>query len=300
MALKGVFSAFLIAVTISGVLLSCLGTVSAEAIPTPAVPTFSLTFTDHSYDMPAATVDDGYIGPHYVPAHHDRNGTIEITIANQPFTQYKDGNNHTIALYFHIRCKGHLDSNWIVTPDDGYSDTYLETSNTQYTVFSYWINEEWAGDHSGRVPNIPQDGKIDFQVEAFIGYSDTICTSIAKRPDDYHTYFVGQVSGWSNTQTISLNDGSTSASSDPDPTPQSTPEPTMPDIPPNDWSTAFQPQPTATPSQPGTHFTLTLPQFDWLEAAAFAAVGAVFAVLVVVIVLMRRRISVLENKIDGN
>lgn len=249
--------------------------------------------------MPGRTVDSGYIGTHYVPAHHDRNGTVEITIANQPFTKYKDVNNHTVALYFHFRCKGHLDSNWIVTPDDGYSDTYLETSNTQYTVFSYWINEEWVGDRSGRVPNIPEDGKIDFQVEAFIGYSDTICTSIAQRADDYHTYFVGQTSGWSNTQTISLNDGSTSTPSAQDSMPPPTPEPTMPDLLPNDWSTAFQPQPTATPQQSGVHLTFTLPQFDWLEVAAFAIVGAVFAVLIVAIVLMRRRISVLENKIDG-
>jgi hypothetical protein len=274
----------------------CFETANAQSVPTPSVPTFSLAFIDHSYDMPGRTVDDGYIGPHYVPAHHDRNGTVEITVANQPFTPYVDANNHTVDLFFHFRCKGHLDSTWIVTPDDGFSVTYLETSSTQYTVFSYWINEEWVGDHSGRVPNIPQDGKIDFQVEAFIGYSDTICTSIARRADDYHTYFVGQVSGWSNTRTISLNDGSTSSSTDQTPSP--TTEPTMPDIPPNDWSTAYQPQPTATPNQPSTYFTLTLPQFDWLEVAAFAAVGAVFAVLVVVIVLMRRRISVLENKID--
>ncbi len=268
-------------------------TTNAQTTPTPSVPTFNLVFIDHSYDLPGRTVDDGYIGPHYVPAHHDRNGTIEITVANQPFTQYVDANNHTIALYFHFRCKGHLDSTWIVTPDSG---QYLETSNSEYTVHSYWINEEWVGDHSGRVPNIPQDGKIDFQVEAFIGYSDTICTSIARRPDDYHTYFVGQTSGWSTTQTISLNDGSTSASSDPASSP--TPEQTIPDIPPNDWSTAFQPQPTTTPNQLGIY--LTLPQFDWLEVAAFAVVGAVFAVLVVVIVLMRRRISVLEKKMDEN
>ncbi len=268
----------------------CFETSNAQTTPTPSVPTFSLTFIDHSYVMPAATVDDGYIGPHYVPAHHDRNGTVEITIANQPFTPYKDANNHTVALYFHIRCKGHLDSNWIVTPDDGYSDTYLETPNTQYTVFSYWINEEWVGDHSGRVPNIPEDGKIDFQVEAFIGYSDTICTSIAQRADDYHTYFVGQTSGWSNTQTISLNDGSTSTSSSTEPTLPPTPPPTIsgPSI--GDVGTAPQTShnPTSTPVQPisGSPAFFAL---DFGEIVIIALLGVVAVLLGLVVVYLRRR-----------
>jgi hypothetical protein len=267
-------------------------TANAQSIPTPSVSTFSLAFIDHSYDMPGATVDDGYIGPHYVPAHHNRNGTIEITIANQPFTQYVDANNHTIALYFHIRCKGHLDSTWIVYPDQG---MYVETSDSQNSVFSYYFNEEYVGDHAGRVPNIPEDGRLDFQVETFIGYSSTICTSIAQRVDDYYTFFTGETSGWSNTQTISLNDGSTSTSS-PDQTLMPTPSATTPDSAINNRATTSQ-QPTATPIQSGAH--LTAPQqFGWLEVGAFVVVGVVFAVLIVVIVFMRRRISVLEKKMD--
>ena len=87
MATKNAVSVFLIALMASGVTFVYFGSAKADlSMPIPSVPTFSLTFTDHSYDMPAATVMSGYTGPTYVPAHHDRNGTIEIAITNQPFT----------------------------------------------------------------------------------------------------------------------------------------------------------------------------------------------------------------------
>ena len=121
----------------------------------------------------------GYTGETYVPAHYERNGTISIAIINQPFTQYVDANNNTVALYYPYRVKGNGDSDWIVTPD---LDQYLEASKAQNTVFPYWINEAWVGDHSGRSPNIPADEKMDIQVEAFIGYSSVICTRHSATP----------------------------------------------------------------------------------------------------------------------
>lgn len=265
---------------------------SAQPIPKPYIPTFTLSFIDHSYDLPDRTVQDGYIGPHFVPAHHDRNGTVEITIANQPFTKYIDTNNHTIALYFHIRCKGHLDSNWITSPDQG----YIKASDSQYSLFSYYFNEEYEGDHSGRVPNIAEDGKLDFQVETFIGYSTTICTSIAQRADDYYTYLTGETSGWSETQTINLNDGSTSTSSTPDQTASPTQSSTLHGSSSGDMAPSTQDS-SAQPNQISILSVGT--QFDWLEVGAFIVVGITFAVLIVVIAFMRRRIKLLELKQNG-
>lgn len=253
--------------------------ISAQSTPVPSVPTFSLTYIDHSFDAPAATVDDGYIGPHYVPAHHVRNGTILVTINNQPFTQYKDANNHTIELFYHIRCKGHYDSSWITYPD---TDDYIQTSNSQTTVFSYGMNEEWAGTPGGRVPNLTQDGKLDFQVETFIGYSQTVCTSIARRADDYYTYFTGQKSGWSNTQTISMPSGEVSF-----PAPEVTNAPiNAPTFPPLHIDIPNQ-APAIISIQTSSSFTVFC-NFDLAPIAAVLLVGVVAVLLVFVLFYLRK------------
>jgi len=240
--------------------LTAVAFASAQSMPKPSVPIFSLTFTDHSFDAPAATIMSGYTGPTYVPAHHSRNGTIEITILNQPFTPYKDEMNHTIKLYYHYACKGHYENDWIIYPDVVPDIAYNEASDSEKTTFQYWINEEWENDPAGRVPDVPDDGQMDVRVEAFIGYSETICTSIARRADDYHTYYVGQSSGWSCTQTITIGSGSSSSlpnlqrppvSSYPD-NPQTTPETPAP---PSSTDQTTEPSPSET-MQPSLGYTL--------------------------------------------
>ncbi len=290
MAFKIAISLFLTVLMVGSLALGCFSVAQAQSsISKPSIPTFTLSFIDHSYDLPGRIVQDGYIGPHFVPVHHDRNGTVEITIVNQPFKQYVDANDHTVVLYFHVRCKGHLDSNWITYPDPG----YVEASDSQYSVFSYYFNEEYVGDHAGRVPNIAADGKLDFQVETFIGYTTTICTSIAQRVDDYVTYYTGETSGWSQTQTISLNDGSTSTPDAIDQTEQPTPPPTPQASSIGEMTPSMQIQ-TASPNPIGS-FSVKIP-FNWIKVGAIVVVGLMFAVLIIVIAFMHRRITILELK----
>jgi hypothetical protein len=256
---------------------------AGAAMPVPSVPTFDLKFVDHSYDAPGATVDEGS-GPHYVAAHHVRNGTIMVTIGNQPFTKYLDANNHTIELFYHVGCKGHYDSAWIFYPA---IDVYIQTSNAESTVFDYGINGDWVGNPSAGIPNIPPDGKLDFQVETFIGYSQTICTSIAQRADDYHTFYTGQASGWSPTKTISISDGAVSTS-----TPESTSVPTeAPTGLPQQTGTANPTQhPTFSPNQPTSGAPVVF-GLDVTMLVTLVLLG-VIAVLLVFVVFYLRKVSV--------
>jgi hypothetical protein len=255
---------------------------AGAALPVPSVPTFDLKFVDHSYEAAGATVDYGS-GPHYVAAHYVRNGTILVTIENQPFTKYLDANNHTIELFYHVRCKGHYDSSWIFYPA---VDVYIQTSNGDTTVFDYGINSDWVANPSAGIPNIPPDGKLDFQVETFIGYSQTILTSIAQRADDYHTFYTGQASGWSSTKTISISDGAVST-----PTPESTSAPTeAATAPPQQTGTAIPTQhPTISPNQPTSGATVVFgPDLTMLVTLVLLGV---IAVLLVFVVFYLRKVS---------
>ena len=251
--------------------------------PVPSVPTFDLKFVDHSYDAPGATVDYGS-GPQYVAAHHVQNGTILVTISNQPFTKYLDANNHTIELFYHVRCKGHYDSSWIFYPA---IDVYIQTSNGNITVFDYGINSDWVANPSAGIPSIPPDWKLDFQVETFIGYSQTIFTSIAQRADDYHTFYTGQASGWSTTKTISISNGAVST-----PTPESTSAPTdVSTAPPQQTETANPTQdPTVSPNQPTSGATVVF-SADLPMLVTLVLLG-VIAVLLVFVVFYLRKVSV--------
>ncbi len=237
----------------------------ASAQSTPQVPKFSLNFTDHSYEM---------------NSRHMRNGTIQITIENQPFTPYKDANNNTIRLFYHYQIKSHYDSKWIISPWD---DQYIYASDTDKTILEYPIKDYWE-DASGRVVNIPADGKLDFQIEAFIGYAVTLCASIAMRAEDYYTLFNGQTSGWSDTQTITVGQGNA----------QSTPNPTLNPIQPNP-TTAMPTQKTA-PTQQIMEIHLVFGELNWEQTAIILLGIAVIGLTVGLLVLYRKTQKISANR----
>jgi hypothetical protein len=252
-------------------------------IPAPSVPKFTLTYADHSYDIPAETTSytDPYTGKvttNKIPGWHIKNFTIDASIKNQPYPSTVNNGNTSTLKYF-IQAKGHFESDdgfW--TSGDGTDGVNVVASNSEYTVVS--------------VPIAISEGAVDIRVQASLGYN--------------YRYYYGLTpmmgwasanSDWSSVQTITIGDSVPVAITATIPPPTITPAPT-PTVNPTLSYDATTTAPTTQSSiNSGTGFAV--PQLDWLEIAAFAAVGAVFAVLVVVIVVMRRRISVLENKIDG-
>jgi hypothetical protein len=245
-------------------------------IPTPSVPQFTLTYADHSYDVPAKTTSttDPYTGnllTNTIPGYHVKNYTIDVTIKNQPYPSTVNNGNTSIMQYG-IERKGHYDpiGNFIGVG-------MFEASNSAYTVVSLPTDD------------YPRNGTIDFRVNAYLGF--------------YYTYFFAMLptrgfanapSGWSNMQSITLTE-SPSVTAVPTALPTITAAPTA--FPTQSYGTTTAAPTAQTSTNPGTGFDA--PQMNWLETGAFAALGLLAVVLAVFLVLSRRKIKSLELKQNG-
>jgi hypothetical protein len=163
--------------------------VSAQSIPKPSVPEFTLKIVAHQ--------------------------SIEVTIKNQPFTSFS-ANGSTVSLSYQIQIKVHyaVDSQWqyysfdnTITPAQ--AGWYLSPSNSEYTVISVPSDYE-----SG--------GQLDFRVRALIGYTDEM--RLGQTGD--MLFFHGETSDWSNTQTITIGEATNSNTPNPNPSSNPTANPT--------------------------------------------------------------------------
>jgi hypothetical protein len=252
-------------------LIMLLLTVSTTLIANPAAalvskPEFSLQYVDHSYDIPPTYGKDPYTGDTIITNYgrHVDNRTIEVTIKNQPFTPYKDTDNHTIELCYNVRSKGHFED-WAGS-SGGAGARGLVSSASSYTVISINI-ENW---------NVRSGGQIDFQVGAVTGYPYYNAGSCG-------TEYLATIeeSGWSDPQTITIGNPVT-------PTPS--PYTSWPTLTASPYPTASA-QPlqnaTSTPIQPGAR-TGVLFGFDW-EQTALIVMAVVIAVLAVALALVMWR-----------
>lgn len=135
---------------------------------------------------------------------------IELTIKNQPFD--KNNINH-YSLVYNVRIKTD-DENWTDLYDA--EDGYPAQSNSEFTVLSYVLGEsayypssDYPLSPSMKVGILPTSGQVDFQVEAMIGYRDRGAFSGGMMP----YVFKGESSGWSNTQSITILNGSAASES---------------------------------------------------------------------------------------
>ncbi|MDR2204278.1 MAG: hypothetical protein LBE76_08335, partial [Nitrososphaerota archaeon] len=174
----------LIVLILSCGFLSILGTVRAEsAIPKPEIPEFTVKLVDRSYDVAPTQITDPYTGKtENRPGYHVKKTGIDITIKNQ---------DYPYPLSYSVRTKGHFED------EEHWVNMFTRIGGRpegQYTVLEY---EE----HS-----YPDGAKVDFQVEALYG-------SMEWNDDGYvpgvggSWHFVGERSGWSKTQTLTVNSG---------------------------------------------------------------------------------------------
>ena len=183
-------------------------TPTAIPTPTPSVPEFTVQFVDNSYNVPATTTSttNPYTGKTTTtttPAYRVENQTIEITIKNQPYTPYTNEYGVEALFYYNIRTKGHYEENWTDLYDSG--EGYAPQSNSTYTILSISAN------------NYPSGGQVDFQVQAMI---EAVHPDFNGTPSIFTRIypFVGQISAWSSTQTVTIPETSTSTSPSPTPT----------------------------------------------------------------------------------
>jgi hypothetical protein len=221
--------------------------------PSIAVPQFTVTLADHSYDVPpvSTTTTDPYTGKQITTTeqgHHIENKTVDVSITNRPFVPKSYQNIETVNLYYDVRFKGHYSDSWIELNQYDTDLNYLpKQSNTSFTVIS--------------IPqsNYPSDGFVDFQIRAVIA---------ELHPTDitfHFGYWSYEASGWSNIETLSMIDGSVNVTVVP--TPTITPTPIQTSIPTS--------SPFPTPTIPELPVALLIP--------------LIFAVLLVVGLIARKQ-----------
>ncbi len=237
---------------------------SAQSIPTPSVPTFTLKIVARPFSVAPSTTVDPYTGQTTITqnGYSIQNQSIDVTITNQPFTSYSV-NGSEVNLWYQVQYKGHYDSDWQLY---SYSNSitpvgltqYCIQSNGGYTTISVPINSDEPlnpnGEQVGSVTNFPVGGQVDFQVRALIGQPNV--EQEGQMGD--MVFFNGETGDWSNTQTITVP--ATSAS--PNPTTSQTPSPT----------------PTATP---------TVPEFS--SITIYIIIIALLVVIVSLLLYMRKR-----------
>jgi hypothetical protein len=209
---------FILIMAISGLCLMIAKPAFAQSIPKPSVPDFTAQFVDSSYDIPTTHTFDPYTGKEITnQGNHIERKSIEVKIKNQPFEPFNNTNGQAINLYYNIRIKGHFEQNWteLYRPVYGFPQ---QTTDSEYTVFSYPWAEQGETQLGTWMITLRDGSQADFQVEAMKGY---IADSGPFSGSSPREYFEGETSGWSNTQSITISEISTSIS----------PSPTVPEFP---------------------------------------------------------------------
>jgi hypothetical protein len=279
----------ILSLTISSLLMLSL----ASAETKPLIPQFTLKIVNHTYQIASISSTDPFTGKITTsPGGNIDWQTLDITITNQKYDgkQVNEYGLYSGFLYF-VRYKGHYAVEWNEEPaTNNFYFPYNSTS--QYTLASFVLNQAFEHLEEDGVPNtyvtphsfgLPAEGQVDFQVEALIG---NLTQQISfGRP----LIFTGQQSGWSSTQTLSINDGSATIGTISDPTPsQSTPN--LTGLPTPTQSTWLTQNPNTNPSQldgqPGILIVL-----GWEETAIIFLILLVAVLLVVVGVLLRKKVA---------
>jgi len=169
-----------------------IGSISAQTIPRPSVPEFTLKFVAHPHDVPPTYEIDPYTGKNVTitEGYHVSNKTIEVVIRNQQSNPY--------SLYYNVSMKGHYENDWTYIPN---GDQSYPASNSDYTVIT--ISEYYS--RPAGVEEVTDPIQIDFRVKALIGYYTRIYDDYTFPLGQlYHDVFAGETSSWSNTQTLTL------------------------------------------------------------------------------------------------
>jgi hypothetical protein len=242
--------------------------------PKPSVPEFIVETVSSPYDVPPTTTTtiDPYTGKETVTTqsgYHVENKTTQIKIRNQPFTSTKiqeNGQEWTLGLCYNIRFKGHFSTGWsYYRLHNCSSDGNLwQASSSGYTIV---LIDEY----------LPNEGQMDFQIEALVGYEQGIVTC----PGAPGTARVvtGETSGWSPIQTAEIKDKQITASS-------TFPPCTPPPITPTPTTTTTQTL-TVAPTETITRNTVAL-GLSW-EQVVIAVMASVIAALAAALVLTRRK-----------
>jgi hypothetical protein len=258
-----------------------VNSVFAQSIK-PKIPEFTLKLVEHPYNAAPVTTKDPYTGETTITQEGYRatNRTIELSIKNQPFSPYKTSNDNYVNLCYNVSIKGHYDDKWTYYPDY-WRKIPLTASQKEYTNISFGHDYD-ENDKYSYYFWIPDSGQLDFRVEALIGYYTEKMEFFPPlgSPIGVNT-FNGQSSGWSNIQTITINNETL---------PSSFPSNTSPSN--SNPSTSNKPN----TDNPGL-FGLT----SWIGISLVILFNVIVVLLVIIVVYLRRKsISQFNNTLHAD
>jgi hypothetical protein len=169
----------------------------------PSVPEFIVKWASKPYYVPANYKIDPYTGANVTVSdgYWVKNESIIFTIKNQQFTPYTDAEGNYVSLTYYIQTKGHFEPEWT-------NLGHFDATDAEYLVKGYAFGDNA---YLAIFGNVPSGGKLDFQLEARVGYY-TVNMAQCKE------YFTGEASGWSNIVTLTVGESQT-------PSPGTTPTP---------------------------------------------------------------------------
>lgn len=170
---------------------------SIDKLPAPEL--VSVTYEDHSYDMPATTTTDPFTGKTVEnPAYHVENRTLTIVINKRNINLDAPGRTHYI-----VGMKGSFSNEW--TNITGWVDPNSDSPLTTL-VFISPDHEQYTGTGMLYRPGswfyLPYEGQADFQVCAEV-WGEVMSNSPSNPLGGSKSTLFG-VSGWSNIKTITM------------------------------------------------------------------------------------------------
>lgn len=268
-----------------------VGPASAQSTAKPSVPEFTIRYADYSYKVPPKYTIDQYTGQERaISMGYDVvNRTVHFTIKNQPFTPYTDSNGNDITLYYRIRYKGYYGDDWSDRTYKEDEDDFIKfydslvypASNSSYSEILVSKYYTVSGQTGGKIDiaNLPEQGLVDFQVQALIGKATLVTIDDRISGIRMHYYkFTGELGDWSDTQTISIPDGTVYTSNSPNQplTPTVTASPTQ------NITSTFSTSTTVQLTFGGVFLVLTR------EQITIALIATVAILLVIIAVLVRK------------
>ena len=189
-------TALAIFVMLSLVSLMLVESATAQSIPKPSIPTFTIQLLGPQYANPTTYHLDQTSGQIVADiGYTNEYSYLEVTIKNQPLV-FDYSNVHLIGafgFYYNIQIKPHSSSQWVDIYRSS-ADGYLVPSNSEYTTTSISV------DGYGLAGT-----QTDIHIEAMIGeigrqYNPNATSPLGMYPYTFH----GETSDWSKTQTISI------------------------------------------------------------------------------------------------
>jgi hypothetical protein len=283
-------SIILLTLLVASILLLLLSQL-ASAKNNPSIPeVIAAKYVDCSYEVPPVYGTDQYTGETVVKQEGYRidNRSLAVTLRNQPFTAYTDGDENKIGLYFNFRLKGSYGTSWDYYPfsENGFT--------TQVYGGFFWLNGTHSpapeliqshGDYTTitfTIPGayrVPTGAVLDVQAQTMMGYMMYV---------DKVYEFSGETSGWSTSRTVTVGD---SASSSTGTTIQnSTVSPTQ-----ASYSTTNS-NANATQSGAPQIFTIGI---DW-QTVAITVLTIGVVLLIVVVAVQQRRLGKINSELTKN